>query len=239
MFFTHAIARLPAMNADGGLTSAGLGAPDPERMLAQHQDYVRILESLDLQVTVLDADENFPDGCFVEDTAIVTPEVAVITRPGAPSRRGEEIAIEPLLASHRPIARIAAPGSVDGGFLAATRRGAGARYDGNFPRHDGSVFDKATVGKVLVCIEYCDPQAEGSQNPHVVVMLREHAFGIGRAKAGAGKTVTGVHGRQARNGMGKGHVASALSISARTSRRCTLPTALRGRLSTKCTRFGA
>lgn len=117
MTFTHAIARRPAMNAGDGLTSARFGAPDPERMLAQHRDYIGILESLDLQVTVLDADENFPDGCFVEDTAVVTPEVAVITRPGAVSRRGEEAAIEPLLAAHRPIARIVAPGSVDGGDI--------------------------------------------------------------------------------------------------------------------------
>jgi dimethylargininase len=49
MNFTHAIARQPAANAGEGLTSAGLGAPDPERMLAQHRDYVRILESLGLQ----------------------------------------------------------------------------------------------------------------------------------------------------------------------------------------------
>jgi len=117
MTFTHAIARLPAVNAGDGLTTAGLGAPDTERMLAQHRDYLRVLGSLGLQVTVLDADENFPDGCFVEDTAVVTPGVAVITRPGAPSRRGEEIAIEPLLAAHRPIARIIAPGSVDGGDI--------------------------------------------------------------------------------------------------------------------------
>ena len=115
MTFTHAIARQPAANAGEGLTSAGRGAPDPERMLAQHRDYVRILESLGLQITVLDGDENFPDGCFVEDSAVVTREVAIITRSGAPSRRGEEAAIEPLLAAHRPIARIAAPGTVDGG----------------------------------------------------------------------------------------------------------------------------
>jgi len=115
MTFTHAVARMPATNAGAGLTSAGLGAPDMERMFLQHQDYIGILKSLDLQVTVLDADESFPDGCFVEDTAIVTPTIAVITRPGAPSRQGEEIAIEPLLARHRPIARIVAPGSVDGG----------------------------------------------------------------------------------------------------------------------------
>lgn len=117
MNFAHAIARLPTTNAGEGMTTADLGGPDNECMLAQHRDYVRTLESLDLQVTVLDADESFPDGCFVEDSAVVTREIAVITRSGAPSRRGEEIAIEPLLAAHRPIARIVAPGSVDGGDI--------------------------------------------------------------------------------------------------------------------------
>ena len=61
MTFTHAIARRPAMNAGEGLTSARFGVPDPERMLAQHRTYIGILESIDLQVTVLDADENFRD----------------------------------------------------------------------------------------------------------------------------------------------------------------------------------
>ena len=117
MNVTHAIARQPTTNAGEGLTTAGLGRPDIERMLAQHRDYVQTLESFGLQVTVLDADESFPDGCFVEDSAVVTGEVAVIARPGAPSRRGEEVAIEPLLAVYRPIARIVAPGSVDGGDI--------------------------------------------------------------------------------------------------------------------------
>ncbi len=117
MTFTYAIVRSPTTNAGNGLTSAGLGPPHVERMLAQHRDYVKILESLDLQVVTLDGDETFPDGCFVEDTAVVTPEAAVITRPGAASRRGEEAAIEPLLAAHRPVARITAPGSVDGGDI--------------------------------------------------------------------------------------------------------------------------
>ncbi|GMQ95715.1 MAG: dimethylarginine dimethylaminohydrolase [Gammaproteobacteria bacterium] len=117
MTFTHAIVRSPTRNAAGGLTTAGLGAPDIECMIEQHRDYVKILESLDLQVTMLDGDEHFPDGCFVEDTAVVTPGVAVITRPGVASRRGEEVAIEPLLAAHRPVARIVAPGSVDGGDI--------------------------------------------------------------------------------------------------------------------------
>ena len=86
MTFTHAIARLPAMNAGDGLTSAGLGVPDPERMLAQHQDYVRILGSLGLRVTVLDADENFPDGrvCLFSKT---TQNARLSRRPWDNSKR--------------------------------------------------------------------------------------------------------------------------------------------------------
>lgn len=115
MTITRAIARLPASNAAQGLTTAALGAPDMALMLAQHGEYVRMLEALGIEVTVLEPDERYPDSCFVEDTAVVTSAVAVVTRPGAPSRRGEEAAIEPLLAKHRAIARIEAPGTVDGG----------------------------------------------------------------------------------------------------------------------------
>lgn len=113
--FRHAIARRPGDNAGAGLTTAGLGEPDVARMHAQHDAYVRALESAGVVVTLLDADERFPDGCFVEDVAVVTPACAVVTRPGAPPRRGEEIGIEPLLAAHREVARIEAPGCVDGG----------------------------------------------------------------------------------------------------------------------------
>lgn len=115
MSYTRAIVRSPSANAGDGLTTATLGPPDAALMLEQHGEYVRVLESLGMEVTVLDSDARYPDACFVEDTAVVTPGVAVITCPGAPSRRGEEAAVEPLLAEHRPIARIEAPGTVDGG----------------------------------------------------------------------------------------------------------------------------
>jgi len=113
--FRRAIARKPGASAHRGLTTAGLGAPDIALMQDQHEAYVRALESLGVAVTLLEADERYPDGCFVEDVAVVTPDCIVITRPGAPSRRGEGAAIEPLLAAERPIARIEAPGSVEGG----------------------------------------------------------------------------------------------------------------------------
>lgn len=117
MTYTHAIVRPPTANAGDGLTTSHLGAPDVGRMLEQHREYVRVLESLGIEITVLDADERYPDACFVEDTAVVTPQLAVVTYPGAPSRRGEEAAVEPWLAAHRPVARIEAPGTVDGGDI--------------------------------------------------------------------------------------------------------------------------
>lgn len=113
--FTRALARKPGPDFAQGLTTSELGRPDLTRMLAQHAAYVAALRELGLEVEVLDALEGHPDAYFVEDVAVVTPSVAVITRPGAPARRGEEESMVPVLARHRPVVRIQAPGTVDGG----------------------------------------------------------------------------------------------------------------------------
>jgi len=113
--FELAIARRPGPNVGMGLTTADLGAPDVALMLQQHDACLQTLASLGVAITVLDADPRFPDGCFVEDCAVVIPQCAVITRPGAPSRRGEVGAIEAELAAHRDLEHIEAPGCVDGG----------------------------------------------------------------------------------------------------------------------------
>ena len=44
---------------------------------------------MNLEVLELDEDENFPDSCFVEDNALMTPYCIIISNPGAPSRKGE------------------------------------------------------------------------------------------------------------------------------------------------------
>jgi len=113
--FSQAICRRTGADLGRGLTTADLGAPDFERACRQHEAYVQALRDLGLTVTVLDALSDFPDAHFIEDTAVVTPHVAVITRPGHPDRRGEEESIAPILAMHRPLAHIIAPGTVDGG----------------------------------------------------------------------------------------------------------------------------
>jgi dimethylargininase len=114
--FTHALLRLPGDNFADGLTQAGAGAPDPELALEQHRRYCEALSDCGLSLTILPADPRHPDGCFVEDTALVTERGAILTRPGAPSRRGEVDLIGAALQGLFPsIPRIEAPGTVDAG----------------------------------------------------------------------------------------------------------------------------
>lgn len=88
---------------------------DYETAKAQHEQYRHLLRSLGHDVISLPADPQYPDCVFVEDTAIVLDEMAVITRPGAPSRRGETAVIAEALARYRRLVSIEAPGTIDGG----------------------------------------------------------------------------------------------------------------------------
>lgn len=121
--FKHAIVRLPGFNFADGLTRVDLGLPVLARVLEQHARYCEALQQCGLALTVLPADPDYPDGTFVEDTAIVLPEGAILTRPGAPSRQGEVEAIRTALDNHYPaLAEIVAPGSVDGGDICEAGR---------------------------------------------------------------------------------------------------------------------
>ncbi len=118
--YSQAITRKPCKNFGAGITSSNLGKPDYSLMLQQHHTYVDTLNNLGLQVTELEALDDYPDAHFVEDTAVVVPEIAIIARPGAKSRRGEEITIEDVLAKYKNIEKIKAPGTVDGGDVLIT-----------------------------------------------------------------------------------------------------------------------
>jgi len=113
--FEHAIVRTPGPDAISGLTTQTGEPPDLAGLKQQHRVYCKVLASLGLTIVHLAAEEGFPDAYFVEDTAVVTPEVAVITRPGAPQRRGEEQTIASVLSAYRPLKAIARPGTLDGG----------------------------------------------------------------------------------------------------------------------------
>jgi dimethylargininase len=88
---------------------------DVARAAAQHEAYERCLERLGCRVVSLPAEPELPDSVFVEDAAVVLDELAVMTRPGAESRRAETASIAKVLADYRPLAAIAAPATLDGG----------------------------------------------------------------------------------------------------------------------------
>lgn len=115
--YTKAIVRRPGRNFASGITTSDLGKPDFNKALEQHAAYCYALKRCGVEVSVLEADERYPDGCFVEDTAVVTPEVAVITRPGAMSRRGEETEIARVLSGYKNIMSVEPPGTLDGGDI--------------------------------------------------------------------------------------------------------------------------
>lgn len=101
---TRALMRRPAANFAAGLTSAShLGAPDFDLALRQYQAYVAALRGCGLRVTVLPADERFPDGHFVEDPVVIFRDIAFLCRSGARSRRGEGESLKPFLADLRLI----------------------------------------------------------------------------------------------------------------------------------------
>lgn len=81
----------------------------------QHVKYVQALRSLQCEVIELPEEPDLPDSVFVEDTAFILPEVAVITRPGADSRKAETASIIQALSPHRKLLQVTEPATVDGG----------------------------------------------------------------------------------------------------------------------------
>jgi dimethylargininase len=113
--FSHAFTRLPGANFADGLTTSNLGRPSYELILKQHLAYRQALLGLGLDVVVLPAEPKYPDAYFVEDPAVITSHICVMTHLGAPSRQGEGVTLEPFLKYYRPIFHIHPPGTVDGG----------------------------------------------------------------------------------------------------------------------------
>lgn len=114
--FNKAIVRRPGNSLSAGITTADLGIPDIQLALKQHDQYIKALETCGLSVTVLEAQDAYPDSVFVEDTAVLTPHCAIITRPGAQSRQGEETTIHEALKSfYENIHTINSPGTLEGG----------------------------------------------------------------------------------------------------------------------------
>ena len=114
--FTKAIVRTPAVSMINGLTSASLGQPDFNLALKQHAEYIQALESCGLEVICLEANSQYPDSTFVEDVALLTSKCAILTNPGALSRRGEVDGIRCTINTHfEQIEAIHSPGRLEAG----------------------------------------------------------------------------------------------------------------------------
>ncbi len=155
MKFTRAIVRPPSATFTDGLTTAGLGPPDLPRALAQHAAYVAALEACGLAVTALPPDDGFPDSTFVEDTAVLARGLAVLCRPGAPSRAGEVEAVRPAIDAFFPSpAAIEAPGTVDGGDVCEAGDhvfiGVSERTNGEGARQLAALLATRGLGSTLV-----------------------------------------------------------------------------------------
>ena len=106
---------------------------DLARARAQHEAYEHALRELGCEVKRLPTTDTMPDSVFIEDAAVVLDELAVITRPGAESRRAETAAVSAAVRSYRPVAAILAPGTLDGGdvIVAGKRIFVGVGYRSN------------------------------------------------------------------------------------------------------------
>jgi dimethylargininase len=88
---------------------------DVTKAVAQHKAYENCLAKLGVRIVSLPAEPELPDAVFVEDTAVVVDEVAVIPIMGAKSRRPETVSIAEALVSYRPLNFLTEPATLDGG----------------------------------------------------------------------------------------------------------------------------
>ena len=114
-------------------------AIDPDRAREQHADYVAALVAAGCEVRTAPPLPRMADAVFVEDTVVVADELAVLTRPGAESRRGEIASMADTLQPLRPLARIEAPGTLDGGDVLRIGRKV---YVGRSARSNDSGFEQ-------------------------------------------------------------------------------------------------
>lgn len=117
MDFTHAIVRIPPKSYLNGITTSHLGTPDYHLAIKQHVAYVKALLDAGVIVKELQALEEFPDSCFVEDTAVLTSEFAVVSNPGDKRRNGEAAEMSQTLRNYFEPFEIKSPGTLDGGDI--------------------------------------------------------------------------------------------------------------------------
>ena len=114
--FKNAIVCTPCPSIIDGISASNLGKPLYSNALEQHKKYVEILQKLGLNTLVLPPNTMFPDSTFIEDVALCTSKCAIITSPGATSRRGEVSGMHEVLSEYfKVIENIDPPGTLEAG----------------------------------------------------------------------------------------------------------------------------
>ena len=125
----------------------------------QHRCYEKCLAELGCVVHSLPPEPDLPDSVFVEDIAVVVKELALLTRPGAASRRAETPDIARALGEYRPLARIDEPGTIDGGDVLVVDRdiyiGLSRRTNEEGVRQARSAFEPLGYAVSVVPVSGC------------------------------------------------------------------------------------
>lgn len=118
-----ALTHVPSADLDLGQRTHVERVPiDAVLALEQHAAYRRLLQECGCEVRLLDVNRGCPDGVFIEDTAVVLDEVAVLASMGAAARRCEPAGIEPVLREYRDVRRIELPATLEGGDVLRVER---------------------------------------------------------------------------------------------------------------------
>jgi dimethylargininase len=152
---------VPPTIANCELTHVARAPIDLGRAVAQHAEYEAALGALGARVERVDAAPDLPDSVFIEDTAVIFDEVAVLMRPGASSRRLEVDAVAATLERYRPTESIVSPGTMDGGdVLQAGRRvfvGLSLRTNRDAARQLQAILEPATDDLLVLNPAWIDP----------------------------------------------------------------------------------
>jgi dimethylargininase len=142
--------------ADGQLTFQQRRHVDVEVARDQHARYVQLLRDAGLEIVEAPPAPQHPDGVFVEDAVVVVDDLAILTRSGSPSRRGEEAGFAELLGSRGlAVVELTAPGTLDGGDVLQVDE---TLYVGRTTRTDGAGIDElrsfvAPLGRTVVPVD--------------------------------------------------------------------------------------
>ncbi len=185
MLHTHCLVRKLPDSFEKCLKQSPAPVPASTQLAKdQHEAYVQALNTLVPNVISIEPDENHPDCCFIEDTAIVVGDTVVICRMGALERRGEEIQVrsEFQRLGVKNLFEIETPGMLDGGDVLFTGRDLIVGISKRTNRDAVDQLEKIFEGKVPV---YGIPVIEGLHLKSIISAFDSQTLIVGASRAGA------------------------------------------------------